>query len=808
MKKMIMPCFRTMISTCVFSFFGFQSFAQADSADELQHRFDIYRKQSLQEKLFVHTDKTVYLAGEILWFKIYDVDAFFHLPLAISSVAYIEILDKNDKSILQAKLALNKGAGNGSIFLPVGLISGNYKFRAYTNWMKNFSPEFFFEKTLAIINAQKITDTSSEQKTIKYNIGFFPEGGNLVNTIQSKIAFRITDQYGKGIDCKSILTDNNNDTIQSFQPSKFGIGNFSFTPYANHSYKATIIFPDGKQIIKELPKAYDNGYVMHVEHHANGQLEITVKQSAGVSGNNNSLIYLFIHTRGSVKWVASSAIQNGLAVFMIDSNIPGDGISQLTVFNNNKQPVCERLYFSYPKKKLQLTVQTDQSQYECRKKVNIDIFTGDKDGKPRQADMSLAVYRIDSLQTIDEVNIENYLLLTSDLTGSIESPDYYFKNTNSGAEEMMDNLMLTHGWRRFKWEDVLQNKKPSFGFVPEYNAHIISGKIIDSKTGLPGKNINGFLSVPGTNTQFRNALSDSLGRIKFEMKNFFGSSEIIVQTNTEKDSIYRIDISNPFSDQYSERTLPHFSMLEKNPISLLYSSINTQVQNLYNDNKFQHFKMPEMETSGFYAEPDESYLLDNYTRFTTLEEIIREYVLGANVSKKAGKFHLVVTDPYSRRKFENDPLVLLDGVPVFDIDKFIANDDPLKMYKLDVITRKYFYGYQSFDGILNFTSYKGDLAGHELDPHAIVIDYEGLQMQRKFYAPVYETEQQVSSHLPDLRSLLYWAPEIKTDSKGRQQNSFFTSDLPGRYAIVIQGLDASGILGNQVIYFDVQSKAK
>lgn len=800
-----MQCFKNIFSACLFLLLLMKAFAQNDS---LQNQFAAYNKNVLQEKLFVHTDKNIYIAGEILWFKIYDVDAFFHMPLNVSSVAYVEILDKNNKPVLQSKLALNKGDGDGSVFIPVTFNSGNYTLRAYTSWMKNFSPEYFFEKIITIINAQKITDTVAKQNEIKYNIAFFPEGGNLINNIQSKVAFKISDQFGKGIDCKGILVSNNNDTVQTFHSLKFGMGNFTFTPDATHSYKAIIIFPDGKQIIKELPQIYNNGFAMHMQQNESNQLKITVNQTANNTSSRQA-VYLLVNTRGSVKFFAGNNIQNDSAIFLIDATKLGDGISQFTVFNNAKQPVCERLYFTYPKNKLQLSLQTNSLEYDCRKKATIHISSGDKDGNPLRADISLAIYHVDSLQTIDETSIENYLLLTSDLKGTIESPNYYFKNNDSETQEAIDNLMLTNGWRRFNWDDVLQNKKPAFSFVPEVNGHIIYGKIIDTKTGLPGANINGFLSVPGINTQFRNALSDGTGRIKFEMKNFYGSSEIIVQTNTQQDSNYRIDISSPFTDNYSEKILPRFLMPEKNPHTLLYENINTQVQNIYTDNKLQQFKMPVTnDTTAFYTIPDERYVLDDYTRFTTLEEIIREYVLGVNITKREGKFHLKVTQPDIHQPYENEPLVLLDGVPVFDINKFISNDDPLKMYKLDVITKRYFLGYQSFDGILNFVTYKGDLAGHELDPHAIAIDYEGLQLQRKFYSPEYDTGEKTTSHLPDFRNLLYWSPEIKTNAQGKNEESFYTSDIPGKYVVIAQGLSSKGFAGSQIFYFNVKGKTK
>ena len=213
-----------------------------------------------------------------------------------------------------------------------------------------------------------------------------------------------------------------------------------------------------------------------------------------------------------------------------------------------------------------------------------------------------------------------------------------------------------------------------------------------------------------------------------------------------------------------------------------------------------------MDTFPFYQEPDERYLLDNYTRFTTMEEIIREYVKGVGISKTDGNFSLSVVNDRSKLKFNEGPLVLIDGVPVVDVDKFVKNYDPLKLYKLEVVRREYFLGYKSFDGILSFSTYGGDLAGYELDPGAVVLDYEGLELQRKFYAPVYENQEQTSSHLPDFRSLLYWEPELKTSVQGKAQLDFYASDLPGKYAIVMQGLDAEGAPGSQVIFIEVKGK--
>jgi hypothetical protein len=797
-----------MVKTFLFTLLFVQAIAQQEFTGEIRKKFETYRKEVLEEKLFVHTDKSFYITGEILWFKLYDVDAFFHLPLSINSVAYVELLDKNNQRMVQAKVALKEGDGNGSIYLPGNLNSGNYKFRAYTNWMKNFSSDYFFEKNISIYNPRTPLSFDSGSSKVLPNIDFFPEGGNLVNGIRSKCAYKVSDQYGNGVDYNGILLNDHGDTILTFSPLKFGMGNFSFTPVTGDSYNAVIRFSNGVKMVKDLPRAYDHGFTMHLEQAAGGQLKVTVRRSADTSAKYPNSVYLFIHTRQSIKWIGSKIIQNSEAIFLVDTSILGDGISQLTVFNNDQAPVCERLYFKYPKTTLQLLINVDRSYYECRKKIGVTIFSGDRDGNPIISDLSLAVFRIDSLQNADQINIENYLLLTADLSGRVESPDYYFRNMGIQTTEAMDNLMLTQGWRRFKWEDVLQNKKPAFEFTPELNGHLISGRITRSASGLPGIDIDCYLSVPGYYTKFRNAISDNRGNIKFQMKNFYGSKEIIVQTNSAVDSGYLLDIASPFSDQFSAISVPPFSIPEKNFNNLIYSSINSEAQDLFIADKLQQFNTAGSDTAAFYGDPDERYLLDNYTRFTTMEEILREYVKAVNISKKEGRYELSVIDESTKLKFDGNPLVLLDGVPVFDIDKFIKDYDPLKINKLEVLRRQYFLGYKSFDGIINFTTYSGDLAGFEMDPNTVVLDYEGLEMQRKFYAPRYENERQVNGHLPDFRNLIYWAPELKTNAKGKVELDFYSSDIPGTYVIMLQGLSKNGLPGSEEIFFEVKGKSK
>ena len=744
-----------------------------DNLNAISAVFSQYHQNSIKEKIFVHTDKSFYVAGEIAWFKLYDVDASNHKPLELSKVAYVEILDSANKHLLQAKIALNNAEGNGSFYLPLSLNSGNYKLRAYTNWMKNFGAGYFFEKNITIINVQKRVNLSAIKPSNKFDIQFFPEGGNLVNNIPCKIAFKGTDQYGKGITFTGVLLDNA-DTVLTFKPGHAGMGSFSFTPLNHHLYKAFIQTASGETVVKDLPAAYNSGYVMNLTDSA-GKIKVIV-QSDILSEHE---IYLFAHTREIIKVAVSSFLQDGKAVFLFDKGMLGDGISHITIFNTQKQPVCERLYFKKPSKQLEIKLTTDQPLYATRKKISINIQAGNTEIKNDSASLSMTVYRLDSLQSFDAATINSYLLLTSDLKGFVEDPNYYFLKDDQETNTALDNVMLTNGWRRFSWAEVFKNTKPFFEYVPEYNGPIILGHVINSKTGKPANNIESYLSVPGFQTAFSPSVSDTEGRVKFELKFFYASSEIILQPNTAADSIYRIDITDPFSNNFSGTPVPLFTLQQNTSKSLLQQSISMQVQNIYSGKNLKHFMVPGIDTTAFYITPDAKYMLDNYTRFTTIEEVLREYVIMADVKKREGKFHFNLFDLANNQMFKTDPLVLLDGVPVFDLDKFMLVD-PLKLNKLEVLNRKYFLGRSIFDGILNWTSYKGDMADYETGAHATIIDYDGLQLEREFYTPVYTNEDQQSSHLPDFRNVLLWSPNIKIAAGGSKEINFFTSDIQGK----------------------------
>ncbi len=771
---------------------------QSDVAvSRISESFQQNQSRYVQEKLYVHTDKESYISREMIWFRIYEWNALSGRPLTLSQIAYVEVLDKNNLPVIQEKISLKPGETFGSFIIPVGLPSGTYQFRAYTSWMKNFAPEYYFMKPIRIINPRDLAEDRTAIGDEKYDLQFFPEGGNLVQQIRCRVAFRITDVHGKGLDGLGILMNSAGDTLLQFRPLHFGLGHFEFTPDSGQTYHSEIRLSNGKRIVKDLPPVYPEGYVMNVSKVREHEVLIQIHVSPEFDRED---VYLFIHGTGSSLKPIKRQLTNSAAEFMIQAQDLEDGISQITLLDKNEKPVCERLYFKYPEKKLLIGTAVD-AEYKPRSKIELTMATSNYSGQPVPADLSLSVYRLDSLQNTNADNIVCSYYLTSEL-GAIEFPAFYFSGGDESRENEMDNLMMTHGWRRYKWGNGFDQGAEKFEFAPEMHGHIIHGKLLNS-AGLPSSRKTAYLSVPSGRTQFRSTLSDEMGNLKFEMPDFYGSGEIIVQTDPREDSSLHIDIASPFSSRFAHFTVPDFSIPGKNSATLRDQMINEQVLHVFDGPLINRFTTASVDTNSFYVTPDEKYLLDDYTRFLSMEEVMREYVHSANVILKKGRFELYLADNARHTFFSDSPLMLIDGVPFFDVNE-LFQQDPKKIRRLDLMNREYALGNRTYKGIVNMTTYQGDLNGILMSPQASVLDYPGISEQREFFSPVYETENEINSRVPDYRTLLFWSPQILTGNRGSQVIHFYTSDLPGHYAVVIQGIAENGQPGSQVSFFSIK----
>ena len=336
----------------------------------------------------------------------------------------------------------------------------------------------------------------------------------------------------------------------------------------------------------------------------------------------------------------------------------------------------------------------------------------------------------------------------------------------------------------------------------EYFGHQVIGIVSDRVTGKPIEGVKVYCSVNSERFYFGSSRSNKDGLVRFDVGNTFGSQQLILQLPNQKDSNAIVQIQTPFLVATTPFTTDHFSLHLDSRKAIEARIVYANLKKAFGASNFT-FILPNFNDSlPFYGRPDKTYFLDDYTRFNTMEEVLREYVVEVELRKQGQQYRFAILDIPNKRLFEKNPLVLIDGVPTNDINK-VVGFDPLKVKRMDIVSRKFFMGDESYDGIVSLITYNGDLGGFELNEQTLIVDYPGLPLRRQFEHIRYESEAALLSRLPDLRSVLCWSPIQKIKKNQSTELSFFTSDWEGEYILVVAGVDEKGDFVNKTFHFSV-----
>lgn len=762
----------------------------AQKNNEIKNQFESYINSTIFEKIYLQTDKEYYQAGEIIWMNAYTLNYQNNQFLDFSKVLYVDIIDNQNQQILSAKTTVDSAKSNGSLFIPLSTPSGKYKIRAYTSWMKNFSPSGYFEKYITIINPQKINEKESKTNATKKDsilIHFFPESGKLVSNIKTKIAYLVETNANIDLDNFSVfIIKDKTDTVQKINLNNSSLGHFYFTAESNASYSVAYSKNQHIHIDGNFPEIYTEGYSLHISE---DQDKINVQ----AFGSKNESLQLFIHNKGNIQFFEKINVENGVAKLEFNKEKLSSGISYFTLFNGNGAPLAERLYFKAPSDSVILNVQLQKNQFKKREEVALTLQSNEPD-----THITLSVYQLDALQKLPQTTIQKYIYFLSELKTALPSS---IRLPHFSENESIDDILLTFGWRKFDWNAI--SKTPQYSYTPEIYGHLISGMVSKKNHSKNTDKVKLKIGAPSLSSAFNNIETDLNKPFYLPFKNLYGSSYLVISTDDSTQQ-YDIKINNPFSNQFTKFENKKFKFPNTDSSNLLQQFINMQVQNIFSTESIHQFQsLKYMDTSSFYFIPTSSYLLDQYTRFTTIEEVLREYVPNVDVRRDGGKLIAKIFDSELKQHLKGEILFLLDGVAIDQVKAFF-NYDPLKLKQLDVIPSYYLLGKSVYSGIVSWKSYQPDIKNYQdLINNSTVIDYEGLQLARTFYSPVYPSKELKESNLPDFRNVLYWQSATKTNDNNQYHTNFYTSDLKGKFAIIAEGI-SNGKCGSAIKIIEVE----
>ena len=455
---------KSTFSIIIAFFIVTQSVAQNNHPDTISNR--IWQQTCLfpNEKIHLHTDRSVYAGGDTIWFKAYLVNALDNKQETASQYIYSELLDPFGKNVCRVKIKQDKNAQFYG-YLPVDdeIPAGQYTVRAYTRYMENAGEEFFFHKPIHIVSPLSkslSTEISFEgepgQKLIKgksklandYQVDFLPEGGNLLAGVLSKMAFKALNTTGFSEEITGNVKDETGKTVCSFQTTHAGMGTFNWIPEAGKKYYAECLSKAGVEKRFELPAAETNTCTLNVQE-SGYEYHISILYPNGVATDETQT--LLIHQRGFPLLVQPFRRTHRIS---IEKKALSPGIIQLLLLSSHGQIISERQLFVQSEKQATAHIQTDKEAYTQREKVRLDITLQDEKGKPVQGNFSLSVTDNADILPDSSYTIYTSLLLSSDLKGYIEDPGWYFRGDNNARKEELDLLMLTQGWRKYNVENA------------------------------------------------------------------------------------------------------------------------------------------------------------------------------------------------------------------------------------------------------------------------------------------------------------------------------------------------------------------
>jgi len=777
--------------------------------------------QSSYEKVHLHLDKPYYVLGDTIWFKAYVVKGSTNYLSNISGALYVELINEKDSLIRSLKIPVIGGTSMGDFTLDEGVDSGNYRIRAYTQWMRNAGEEYFFDQSFKVSGIGRFNTntvaTNGEDSLLQSDIQFFPEGGLLVGGITSRLAFKVTSMNGLGINVKGVVLDQSGKSLVNFQSLHAGMGSFPWKPEASQTYTAKFLFPNGEEKTVPLPSATDTGYVLGVYQPNKDSILVRINTKTP-----DQQVVLVARTGSEMVFSSAIKLSKNVNSVWIEKNVFPTGIAQFTLLDLKGNPMNERLIFIKSADQMQLNLTTEKKSYNSREQVTINLSARDGNGKATAGTFSVSVVdesKVSIAETTEHTIFSN-LLLKSELRGYVEKPNYYFSTDTSNSDEALDNLMLTQGYRRFESKE--KEQKPAF--EAEGLETAISGtvKTLGNKL-LPNAAVT-LISLKAN--IIKGTTTDTAGRFRFGDLLLTDSIKFAIQAKGAKnsakveiilDSISKMHIGkNKNAADLTSSMIGSMQAYIKN--NRMLDSIYEKTGQLNRSQRLREVNISakRQEQKNAYqgnitipeGHADKTIDMEKQKTFGNLGTMLRSSL--PNVTFKPYQpdpYGPEIQEfPYAYNPITNavEPMkIILEGrsldpisaAGVFDNTILDASD----IAKIDIVQmNQALIGMLGGPAILIYSKKKGKI---NQPLNLVNVQPKGFSRVKTFYSPKYELHN--DKHISDLRTMIYWNPNVKTYANGEANFSFFNADGPGKYKVIIEGINGKGELGRCTLRFSV-----
>jgi hypothetical protein len=791
-------------------------FAFTQKSDSL---LAIYNETHQPEKIHIHFDRSVYNKGDTIWMKLYLMAGAEFSDY--SKNIYIDWFTPTGKLVQHESAPLVQSTARMLFVIPASYEGSSLHAVAYTRWMLNFDSSFLFKKDILVAQPQTAGTASPVMVNHLY---FFPEGGNLINGLLSYVAFKANNQFGNPVKINGVVKTGRGVFVDSIISVHDGMGSFSIEPKKSETYTAYWTDEAGETHTTPLPDVKESGINLEV-HPLQGKTLFVVRRTDAVSENSKMLHLVATMNQQLYYHFKLNLLTKTTAFSQFRTDSLPSGVLTISLLDANWVPLAERVVF------------VNNHQYSFTPAVSFPVKSVSQKGQniiqidmPDTIAANLSVAVTDAGNINDSSNnIVSRFLLSSEIKGYVNNPAYYFSNKDDATAQHLDLVMLTHGWRRFHWDEIAAGKLPELNFKPETDYVVIEGKappeLFEKMAVKPTLNV-----IVSSKNEGRQILSVTLskeGSFTYRTGIFYDTVSVKYQFNGNK--------------KMKGSTALHFENGLYPGLSLAAGFIQPPVWNNMSSGSMQamiksmleeHERLEKLKASATLQEVVVQAKVK--TRLDLLDE---KYAKGAFSGVRAYQFDIendqmaqssvdvltwlqgrVPGLRYGKVAKESTPNGTPPGVTPSDYaltwrgtftsvfineQKMVGGTEdnpilksPMKNIAYIKIFPPIFYGFGS-DGI------GGAVAIYLKDGAEIAISTDksndesmlkafvaGYTPYKEFYSPDYSSPQAAS--YADTRATLYWNPYVFTDASHRSiQLPFYNNDHAKKIRVIIEGVNAN-----------------
>ena len=620
--------------------------------------------------------------------------------------------------------------------------------------------------------------------TNDFDVKFFPEGGALLSIPHQNVAFKAQGADGFSKEVEGFLFNSKGDTLTNFRSEHNGMGIFTMNPVDNETYYVTVRTNDSITKRFDLPAIEPKGISIAMSHYKQ-EIRYEIQKTEATEWPQK--LFLLAHTRG--KLAILQPINPKRTFGKMNDSLFTEGITHFMLIDEQGNALSERLIFVPDHKPNQWQITADQPTYGKREKVSLQIAAKDNEGNPVEGTFSVSITDRKSIQPDSLAdNILSNLLLTSDLKGYVEDPAFYFLNQDARTLRSIDYLMMTHGWRRHKMENVLRT--PSLNFTNYIEkGQTISGRIM----GFFGANVKkGPICVlaPKYNI-IATTETDEKGQFIVNTS-FRDSTTFLVQARTKK-GFAGVDIlMDP--PQYPVAT--HKAPYLNGAATFMEDYLMNTRDQYYMEGGMRVYNLKEVTVTAKRERPSsKSIYTGGINTYTVEEDRLQGY--GQTAFDAASRLPSVTITNGSEIHIRNNSepaIIVIDDIVYEDASDILKDIQVSDMSSISLLrgADAVILGPRASGGAVVITL--KDPRNLPARPAQGIITYTplGYSESVEFYHPTYDPPEKKNAQRSDFRSTVYWNPELRLDAEGKATIEYYTPDSTAPEDIIIEGVDKNG----------------